>query len=122
MARAAGRKTGANAAGPTTTKAFERISSQIWKRAAQMAIVCCPPADRDSAGRKLARAVLRVQGKDPEVGDSQETDGLSSTFSDLDEEEKISRSIFSFSRVGKIGAKYLQKRLAELRTTVSHAA
>ena len=84
MARAAGRRFGANTAGPTTTKAFERISSQLWKRAAQMAIVCCPLADRDSDGRKLARSVARIQGADADLQESQEMDAQSSTFSDTD--------------------------------------
>ena len=47
MARSAGRRPGSNMAGLTTRVAFERLSSQICKRAAQMAMACCPPADGD---------------------------------------------------------------------------
>ena len=36
-----------------------------------MAMACCPPADRGSAGRKLARSVAAAQGVDDDQCDTQ---------------------------------------------------
>ena len=43
-----------------------------------MAIVCCPPADRGSAGRKLARSVAAIQGIDDDLRDTQSPDASES--------------------------------------------
>ena len=100
MAPSAGRRTGANMAEPTARAAFCRISTQVWKQAAQTVMACCPQPERGTAVRRLARAVAAADGgcEDDDTQAAAESDSESQQ--DVNEPDSDSESAFSFGGHG----------------------